>query len=85
MGLKDILYFCMQNLALCFKLVAPYEPNHKAGYHIMVLVTCETCSLRVLLARLKVFSYIHATCLEIACFKKCNKTMTENNNLITKS
>ena len=42
MGLKDILYFCMHNLALCFKLVAPYEPNHKAGYHIMVLVTCET-------------------------------------------
>ena len=53
MGLKDILYFCMHNLALCFKLIAPYEPNHKAGYHIMVLVTCETCSLRVLLARLK--------------------------------
>ena len=73
MGLKDILYFCMHNLALCFKLVAPYEPNHKAGYHIMVLVTCETWSLRVLLARLKVFSYIHATCLEIACIKNVIK------------
>ena len=69
MGLKDILCFCMLKPALCFKLVAPYEPNHKAGYHKMVLVTCETCSLRVLLARLKVFSYIDATCLEIACFK----------------
>ena len=64
MGLKD---FCMHNLALCFKLVAPYEPN------LMVLVTCETWSLRVLLARLKVFSYIHATYLEIACFKNVIK------------
>ena len=54
MGLKDILYCCMHNLALCFTLVAPYEPNHKAGYHIMVLVTFEICSLRVLLARLNV-------------------------------